>query len=369
MSFYTSQTKGATQMDHYSENEAYPNELDTIDAEELMATPYIPQNFIVKELIPEGLTLFCGPSKIGKSWLALQLCLCVSLGNNFLGFETTKCDVLYLALEDSFARIKNRVAKITEECPANLRFAIQAGPIGDTLEEQLDRHKALFSGTRLVVIDTLQKVRGIPDSRTNSMAYAKDYAEMSFLKRIADKHSLALVVVHHVRKLRDKDDPFNEIAGTTGLMGAADTVLLLNKHDRTAEQAEFLWTGRDVQSEGIQLRFTDCIWEPTGDKVIPSSDSRSTLPPIVRKTCEYLKRCGFFRGTASELLTRMGEPDVKPNVLTRSLSGAAYDYLRQEGIYYDSGRSGNCRWLELTYMPGDDSDASDANDDYDANIQ
>ena len=59
----------------------------------------------------------------------------------------------------------------------------------------------------------------------------------------------------------------------------------------------------------------------------------------------------------------MGEPDVKPNVLTRSLSGAAYNYLRQEGIYYDSGRSGSGRWLELIYIP------DDANDDYDATMQ
>ena len=66
-----------------------------------------------------------------------------------------------------------------------------------------------------------------------------------------------------------------------------------------------------------------------------------------------------FRGTASELLALLGEENVKPNVLTRSLSTEAYDYLQQVGILYDSGRTGNGRWLELTLVPSDDNDAND----------
>lgn len=71
-----------------------------------MATPYAPKNFIVAELLPEGLTLLCGQPKIGKSWFVLQLCICVALGVRFMGFNTQPCDVLYLALEDTFARVK-----------------------------------------------------------------------------------------------------------------------------------------------------------------------------------------------------------------------------------------------------------------------
>ena len=76
------------------------NQLETVDAEELMATPYAPKKFVVSDMLPEGLILLCGPSKIGKSWFVLQLCLAVALGKKFLGHEIMQCDVLYLALEE-----------------------------------------------------------------------------------------------------------------------------------------------------------------------------------------------------------------------------------------------------------------------------
>ena len=95
-------------MDYSTNNPTPLKKLDTIDVEELMATPYAPKNFIVAEMIPEGLTLLCGPSKIGKSWFVLQLCLSVVLGRMFLGHSIMRPDVLYLALEDTLPRVKDR---------------------------------------------------------------------------------------------------------------------------------------------------------------------------------------------------------------------------------------------------------------------
>lgn len=66
------------------------NQLETIDAEELMATPYAPKKFVVSDMLPEGLILLCGPSKIGKSWFVLQLCLAVALGKKTEFFEDEK---------------------------------------------------------------------------------------------------------------------------------------------------------------------------------------------------------------------------------------------------------------------------------------
>ena len=353
-------------MDYGFYNPYLLNKLDTIDAEELMATPYAPKNFIVAEMLPEGLTLLCGPSKIGKSWLVLQLCICVSLGVRFMGFNTQQCDVLYLALEDTFARVKDRVARMTDDCPTRLRFAVQAGTLGGALEEQLTLHKTQYPETKLVVIDTLQKVRSAPDPKSNSSVYGKDYQDISALKKLADDLSIAIVLVHHLRKTKDKDDPFNEISGSTGLMGAADTALLLKKFDRASDHAELLWTGRDVQDGGVCLSFEDCIWETIDGNVNRDSSCYRRLSPIVYKTCEYIKEHKHFRGTASELLALLGEENVKPNVLTRSLSTEAYDYLQQGGILYDSGRTGSGRWLELTLVPRDDStvnDGCDANDE------
>ena len=350
-------------MDYNYCNPFLLNQLDTIDAEELMATPYAPKDFIVAEFLPEGLTLLCGPSKIGKSWFVLQLCLCVSLGVRFMGFNTTKCDVLYLALEDTFQRVKDRIARLTDETPTNLRFAVQAGTLGGTLEEQLTLHKEKYPETKLVIIDTLQKVRGAPDTKHNTSAYSKDYSDVCALKKLADELSIAIVLVHHLRKAQDKDDPFNEISGSTGLMGAADTALLLKKFDRGSNYAEFLWTGRDVKDGGLFLTFEDCTWTMIKGDVIRDTTCYRRLSPIVYKACEYIKENGHFKGTASELLTLLGADNVKPNVLTRNLSTEAYDYLKEVGILYTSGRTGSGRWIELILKPSDGNDAKDTGEE------
>ena len=51
-----------------------------ISAEELLSTPLPPVKWIIPGLLPAGLALFAGPSKVGKSWLTLWLCLQIAQG-------------------------------------------------------------------------------------------------------------------------------------------------------------------------------------------------------------------------------------------------------------------------------------------------
>jgi len=89
-----------------------PKKLKTMDAETLMTTPMEPLKFIVSGLLPEGLHVLAGSPKIGKSWLALWICLQAAKGEKVWEFETQKSEVLYLCLEDSFARIQSRLFEI-----------------------------------------------------------------------------------------------------------------------------------------------------------------------------------------------------------------------------------------------------------------
>ena len=75
--------------------------LSTIDADTLQSIPYAPLPFVVEDLLPQGLHLLAGAPKIGKSWLALWLCLCTAQGKPLWNFATKPCEVLYLCLEDS----------------------------------------------------------------------------------------------------------------------------------------------------------------------------------------------------------------------------------------------------------------------------
>jgi len=216
--------------------------LKTVDAETLLATPLAPVRYIVDNVLPAGLHLFCGSPKIGKSWMMLWLCLMVAKGEPLWEFPTNRCSVLYLCLEDTFTRIQNRLFQITDEAPDNLHFAIMADQINLGLQDQIGGFIKEHPDTRLVVIDTLQRIRGLIQ---DSNAYANDYRDISSLKALADKHEIAMVLVHHLRKLAD-GDPLLKVSGTTGLTGAVDSVFVLEKDRRAADTATLYVSGRDM---------------------------------------------------------------------------------------------------------------------------
>ena len=135
------------------------NKLKTVDAETLLSTPMSKTMFIVDGLISQGVNVISGASKIGKSWLMLWLGLQVAQGNSIWGLPTLQCDVLYLSLEDTQRRIKDRLYNLTDSAPDNLYFAVTSGLIGGGLEEQITDFLTEHPATKLVIIDTLQKVR------------------------------------------------------------------------------------------------------------------------------------------------------------------------------------------------------------------
>ena len=110
--------------------------LETMTAEQLQSAPCSPVPFLVDELLPEGLHILAGAPKIGKSWLALWLCLCVAQGQPLWNFAVTQGEVLYLSLEDSFQRIQTRLFDLTEDAPSTLHFAIMADTLKHGLEQQ-----------------------------------------------------------------------------------------------------------------------------------------------------------------------------------------------------------------------------------------
>ena len=152
-------------------------ELQTIDAEELASQPLPPPSFIVDGLIPYGLCVLAGPSKCGKSWLMLWLCMRVSQGLPIWERKTQQCDVLYLCLEDTYARIQRRMYRLNEESVPELRLGVISEKLHCGLEKQIEQHLSKYPNTKLVVIDTLQKVRK-PNSADSNM-YAADYEDIS----------------------------------------------------------------------------------------------------------------------------------------------------------------------------------------------
>lgn len=144
--------------------------LQTVNAETLLYEPLEKPSFVVDSLIPTGLSLFCGSQKIGKSWLMLKLCLCVSQGIPLWDMPTMEGDVLYLCLEDTFCRIQDRLFRLTDEASGRLHFAVASCKLSDGLIVQLEDYLKDYPDSRLIVIDTLQKVRTA--SKDNAYASA-----------------------------------------------------------------------------------------------------------------------------------------------------------------------------------------------------
>ena len=230
------------------------NKLKTVDAETLLSTPMSKTMFIVDGLISQGVNVISGASKIGKSWLMLWLGLQVAQGNSIWGLATLQCDVLYLSLEDTQRRIKDRLYNLADSAPDNLYFAVTSGLIGGGLEEQITDFLTEHPATKLVIIDTLQKVRDSKGSAGKAGMYGNDYDDISSIKRIADGFNIAILLVHHLRKLQDSDDPFNDVSGSTGIIGAADTNFILRRK-RSGNAATLLVSGRDVEYQELTLQF------------------------------------------------------------------------------------------------------------------
>ena len=223
--------------------------LITRSCEEIMTTVYKPIEFVIDGLLAQGLYILAGAPKVGKSWLALDMCLSIAKGESVLGQKTLQGTALYLCLEDSYVRIQNRLYEITDVPTENLYFSVMSESIGNGLEEQIESFKIEHCGLKIVFIDTLQMVRSDTDS-----SYGSDYKELSVLKALADKLEIAIIVVHHTRKCKD-NDPFNMISGSTGISGCVDGSMVLIETKRGSRNAKLYCVGRDIENAEINLQF------------------------------------------------------------------------------------------------------------------
>lgn len=210
----------------------------------------IPEPYwVIKDILPEGLAMLTAASKVGKSWLAQQICIEVARGGEIFGKQSNKSETLYLALEDSKRRIIERSAIYMnhQHTPPGYRYSILAPTLDNGLLDYLQLFLDENPDIKLIVIDTLQRVRGIPIR--NETTYATDYRELGMLKEFADNHHICILLLHHVRKMADQNDAFNMINGSNGMMGVLDTSWLIYKKNRMDLDATLLMTGRDISQE------------------------------------------------------------------------------------------------------------------------
>jgi len=214
----------------------------------------IPESrWIVRNYIPEGLTLVAGAPKIGKSWFTLGLALATAYPQNagvFLGslpIENSG-DVLYLALEDSLRRIKSRLFILCKDnnFPEGLEFWTFIPTLSQGGIAKLESWVQSKAHPRLIVIDVLEKIRDHANAKFKT-AYTEDYEDLGLLKSLADKTGISIVVVDHKRKA-DANDILDTISGSVGKQGAPDGLLIIRKA-RKESIGSLYRTGKDYDED------------------------------------------------------------------------------------------------------------------------
>ena len=325
--------------------------LHTIDADTLQSIPYEPLSFVVEQLLPQGLHLLAGAPKIGKSWLALWLCLRVASGELLWNFPTRPCEVLYLCLEDSFQRIQSRLFDLTNDAPATLHFAVMAEQIQSGLVDQIEQFLTGHPATGLVVIDTLQRIR----SAGNDVSpYASDYRDIGVLKALADRRRIAILLVHHLRKLSD-DDPMNMISGTTGLSGATDSNFVLRKSKRRENTATLYCTGRDIAYRELSLEFDGDthIWNLLSDNCELAEQSGGRLTVLLAALLQEQRSVCAPAKALLEKIDPAGMEGYSPNSFSHQIRKSV-DTLRHSGISVSFRKSNGERLICLKRADGVD---------------
>ena len=331
------------------------NRLLTIDGETLMSQPLTPLNFVVDTLLSQGLHILAGSPKVGKSWLALWLAVTVAKGEAVWGMGVKQGTTLYLCLEDSTLRIQNRLFEITEDAPANVHFTTNSNTLGKGLEEQLRAFLTEHPDTVLVIIDTLQMIRGAGYDNT----YANDYRDLSVLKHIADTHGISILLVHHLRKMND-DDPMNMISGTTGLSGATDSNFVLRKSKRRENTATLYCTGRDIPYRELALEFDgeDHVWKLLSDDCEQKEQPNERILFLLS---ELLRRQPEISAPAKALLEKIdpaGAEGLTPNSFSHRIRKSV-DALRRNGITVSFRKSNGDRLICLKRADGVDDPATE----------
>ena len=328
-----------------------PAYLHTVTFDQLMDSVFQGRPAVIENFLYPGVYILAGAPKIGKSFLVAQIAYHVSVGKELWGYIVHPGTVLYLALEDDERRLQNRMFRMFDvEGTSDLYFATHAKMIGRGLDEQLEGFIGELRDTRLIIIDTLQKVR---ETVKDAYSYANDYEVIGRLKTFAGKYGICVLLVHHTRK-QPAGDSFEMISGTTGLLGCADGALLMQKEKRTSYTATLDVVGRDQPDQRLYLikdpehlnweldHTENELWKRQPDALL-----NAVAKLVSAESPEW-------EGSPTELSEILSQ-DIAANRLTKHLNVNAGRLLEEHRVKYENKTKHAGRRIRLTYVESEPS--------------
>lgn len=312
----------------------------SVDARTLMAMRFEESRAIIPGFLYLGLTILASRPKDGKSFLALKLGLCLATGSSFLGMPPARCGVLVMALEDTLDRLQDRLNLLPYEKTDSLHFMTTSKGLPEDVFRELDPQLSEFPDIKVVVIDTLQKIR----HRSGDVSYGADYEDLGALKEYADQRGIAILLLHHTRKA-EAESAYDRISGTSGITGVADAMMVLMRH---GDEATLSVRGREAEERGYQLEFHSGDWG-LADPATVEARSEAAVPEGVRLVESLMDSRESWSGTFKELLEAIGSPRMTERMLSQQLRDCS-DVLSTRGISFATARKNRGTIVSLTHV-------------------
>lgn len=292
----------------------------TSTGDALLTHEFAPVKWAIPDVLAEGVTLFGGREKMGKSWMALGACIAVATGGYVLGkIPVEQGTALYLSLEDNERRLQRRLRKLIEPQTdvSKLQYATEWGGTDDGGIEQIEEFLTDYPDTRLVVVDTLKRVRPRTSGRRNM--YDVDYEAIQPFVPVAAEYNVAIVLVHHLNQDANPNDPYDSFQGSAGLPAAAEGILLLTR-ERGQSDAVLTVDGKDIrdrQQLALQWGAEACTWTAEGDaeqfrmskerREIVEAYEENKVPALTPKLVASLLDKDY--NSVKQLMYKMGNDD------------------------------------------------------------
>lgn len=320
--------------------------------------------YVVENLISTGITILASPPKFGKSWMCMDLAISVANGTEFMGLHTEKKGVIYMALEDGDYRLQDRGLKVAgnRSIPSNLYLVKDAPILADGLLGMLEALVAECGDIGMVIIDTLQKIRGTA-GKTEGV-YGYDYRELGQLHKYALDRGIALILVHHLNKGGDDSDFVGRLNGSTGISGAADSIITLSRAKRGDKETKMSITGRDVTERTLvlQMDWGTYRWTILGEEHEVAGmrdDLEFKNDPVIKTIIYHMDEAEelalddpeatevTWSVSPTDLLDEIerlfGPQDITPANVGRKLASMGDKLERLEGIAHEFSRTGKNR--------------------------
>jgi len=176
--------------------------------------------------------VLAGSSKTGKTWVLLDLAICVSTGTPFLKWNTTKGKVLFVNMEINKAFLKQRLLAMVEkkgiDSIDNLDIWTLRGQSADTealLEGIVER--AQDGNYALIILDPIYKLMvGRSENTASGVGLLCHHVE-----RLMIKTGAAVMYAHHFTKgSQSGKKAMDRMSGSGVFARDADTILTLTEH-------------------------------------------------------------------------------------------------------------------------------------------